>query len=83
MSGQDGLNDRPVDDANAVIGLLSLLVNVEILGTVREHLAILKQTQASKIQEIELQRVRASNDLRFYETALDRLDDIVSRLPKN
>lgn len=83
MSGQDGLNDKPVDDINAVISLLSLLVNMEILGIVREHLTVLKQTRADKIQESELQRVQAANDLCFYETALERLDDILSRLPNN
>lgn len=72
---------RPIDEANVTVNLFSLLVNLEILGTVREHLDIVKETRNLKAQEIELKRVQAANDLIFYESALNKLDEILNRLP--
>lgn len=80
MISRDEASEKPIDSANAAVGLLSLLVNMEILSVVREHLGVLKEAQTLKAQELELQRVQAGNDLRFYETVTAKLDEISRRL---
>ena len=50
-------------------------VNLEILLIVRETLAINRQNA-------EMARIRAQNDLTFYEQALKRMDEISEKLTK-